>query len=274
MKKLDKECYIVFPHAKTLFLLRTDCDGLIEKLRIYYGDAFCYSVPGIVDYQILIIIYNKGELLVPLTDYKIKSNNLDLILSEILRCIRHNICLEESYNSYHASCVRIGKKSFMFVGGTSSGKTTFSTYLSLAHNSDVISEDITLINHDNCSVVPLRRPLFIRSASYKLLRDDYGVDFQNPEFISYSGGERILVRNTNKCLQCEINLNAILFLKLNPNHLSLDVVNGFDDLLENSYSSGDFYKNVCSALAITGKVPTYKFNYYNLGAAYEMLKKI
>ena len=269
-----KNCYVIFPHAKTLFAITTDSDVLYEKLKTYYGDAFCSDLVNPTNFFILNICYFNSELSMPSSSANTVSHNIDLIVSEILRYIRNNICFEDSYNSYHASCVKIEEKAILLVGGTSSGKTTLTTFLSYCPNATIVAEDITIVNYIDCTVSPLQRPLFLRMNSYKLLSTDYNISFQNPRFTTYSGSERIIVKDVDECLLGEMRLNAILFLKLDKDLQHTKEIDGFENLLENSYSNFDFHKNVCSALSLSCRVPSFSFHYYNLEDAYEVIKKI
>lgn len=273
MKFFDR-CYIVFPHTKTLFEITTDCNELYDKLQIYYGKIFCQELSNRLKYVVQTINYFNGELSTPITIVSKVLNNTDLALSEILRYIRNNLCLEKAFNSYHASCVKIEDKTVMLVGGTSSGKTTLTAFLSHCPNTSVISEDITIVNYNDCTVSPLQRPLFLRMNSYELLTNDYNISFQNPRFTIYSGSERIMVKNVECCLLDEAKFTAILFLNLDKDLQCTKEINGFESLLENSYSNFDFHKNVCSALSLSCRVPSFCFHYYNLEDAYEVIKKI
>lgn len=272
--KLFDHCYIVFPHAKTLFEITTDCNELYDKLQIYYGEIFYKKITNRLNCAVKTINYFNGELSTPTTIVSKVLNNTDLALSEILRYIRNNLCLEKAFNSYHASCVKIEDKTVMLVGGTSSGKTTLTAFLSYCPNATIISEDITIVNYNDCSVSLLHRPLFLRINSYKLLSDDYNIDFKIPRFVTYSGSERVVVKDVERCLLEEAKLTAILFLKLDKDLQQTKEINGFESLLENSYSNFDFHKNVCSALSLTRRVPSFNFNYYNLEDAYEVIKEI
>ena len=271
--KLYDRCYIVFPHTKTLFEITTDCKELYDKLQIYYGEIFYQKLTSRSRYSVQAINYFNGELSTPTIVSK-GLNNTDLALSEILRYIRNNLYLEKAFNSYHASCVKIEDKTVMLVGGTSSGKTTITAFLSHCPNTTVISEDITIVNYNDCTVSPLQRPLFLRMNSYKLLSNDYNIGFQTSRFITYSGSERVLVKDVERCLLDEAELTAILFLKLDKDLQCIKETNGFESLLENSYSNFDFHKNVCSALLLSSRVPSFSFHYYNLEDAYEVIKKI
>ena len=273
MKFFD-HCYIVFPRAKTLFAITTDCNELYDKLQIYYGEIFYRKLTNRLKCAVQTINYFNGELSISTTIISKVLNNTDLALSEILRYIRNNLCLEKAFNSYHASCVKIEDKTVMLVGGTSCGKTTLTAFLSYCPNATIISEDITIVNYNVCTVSPLHRPLFLRMNSYKLLSNDYNIGFQTPRFITYSGSERVMVKDVECCLLDEAKLTAILFLKLDKDLQCIKEINGFESLLENSYSNFDFHKNVCSALSLCCRVPSFSFHYYNLEDAYEVIKKI
>ncbi len=272
--KLYDHCYVVFPHTKTLFEITTDCNELYDKLQIYYGEIFYQKLSNRLKYAVQTINYSNGKLSIPTTTVSKALNNTDLALSEILRYIRNNLYLEKVFNSYHASCVKIEDKTVMLVGGTSSGKTTLTAFLSYCPNATIISEDITIVNYNDCTVSPLHRPLFLRINSYKLLSNDYNIRFHTPRFVTYSGSERVMVKDVECCLLDKAELTAILFLKLDKDLQRTKEINGFESLLENSYSNFDFHKNVCSALSLSCRVPSFSFHYYNLEDAYEVIKKI
>ena len=100
------------------------------------------------------------------------------------------------------------------------------------------------------------------------------MDFRNSEYITYSGSERLVVKNHPKPKEGEHRLSAILFLRLNENKLDITKIQGFNDLLENSYSNSDFFKNVCSSISVSNKIPMFHLEYYDLRDTYEIIKAI
>ena len=203
-----------------------------------------------------------------------KSENIDYIMSIILRYIRDSIILNDDYILYHASCVKVGEEVYMLVGSTSSGKTTLTAYLSMLPNASVLSEDITMVNYTNCKVVPLPRPLLLRMDSYKLLKERYNLNFRTTHSITYSGCERIAVVDTIKEISKPFLVDKILFLNLDKKSTTIEKCKNFENLLINSYSNNDTYKNVCASISLTNKVPMYNVHYFNLGEVYEHIKNI
>lgn len=262
----------------TFFNIKSDNEVLLKKLKDYYGDLITDNIEINIENTVFIEYY-KNDLTITKSNQvsdSISSKNIEIIFSKILREIRNKIELKEGYNLYHASCVKIGEKVFMFVGESTSGKTTLTAYLSALNNTTILSEDITMVNYFTGEVVPLLRPLLIRNDSYQLLVNEYNLSFSETKLIRYNGGERVVVTKPkdNIKLKNSYSLNAILFLHLSPKNITITNNNSFEDLLLHSYSSANIEKNLCSALHLYKRTPLYNLYYYDLRKAYENIKTL
>ena len=272
-----KELYVLFPNTKYIYKISSDNTELLKKIELYYGKMSLNnviikqnSVLHKIDYMKNILTVNNfnGEMVL------MKSQNIDYIMSIILRYIRDSIILDDNYILYHASCVKVGEEVYMLVGSTSSGKTTLTAYLSTLPNASVLSEDITMVNYTNCKVVPLPRPLLLRMDSYELLIKKYNLNFRMTHSITYSGCERIAVVDTTEEASKPFLVDKILFLNLDKNFTVIEKCKNYENLLINSYSNSDTYKNVCASISLTSKVPMYNVHYFDLEEVYENIKNI
>ena len=151
-----------------------------------------YRYPGIVVYtdypklrHELSLFYNCSFLPLPEEDFlsiTVKKNcdiftivvngstfDIDDPLQAISSYIMDNSRIHDKYYSFHAACMAINDKAYLFLAPTTTGKTTLSTYLAingLSYNTD----DCTVIDKTTFQVQPNSNPILLRDGGLHVLK--------------------------------------------------------------------------------------------------------
>lgn len=262
-----KRIVVHFPYAKNSFMICTDNLKLLELLKIYYGTMVSDEYLNVTILRYICGIFSIDN---DKSSEKIIDLDVNHIICNIVMYIRNHIKLDDDWYIYHASCSTIGNKTYMFVGHSSSGKTTLTTFLHYQPNVTTICEDICIINYKTLQVVSINRPFFLRQTSYDLLVAHYNLNIIDEGKFRYNISEKIIAYPNSIVPNVLYKVDEIIFLKLN-NKFEKIRVNGLENLLINSFNELNIYKGVCSSSIISKKIPMYNMNYYDLREVYQNL---
>ncbi len=187
--------------------------------------------------------------------------------------IRWILEIELPWNLFHGAAVCIQRKTIVFLGASGTGKTTLTAYLTKTFKDIIyLSEDMLLINGEQCSICPYPRSLHLRVGGKQIL-EDYQVETSNLEKIVYGNYERYLLKQPT--LSQDI-FSVDCFIKLERKHdrnksFIEKVKEGrFEMLLSNSFLPTNIKNNIISSLRLSNSLPMYIIQYYNI----ESIEKI
>ena len=259
---------VKIPHTTNVYTIYSDNLELVKKLKIYYGsfiDEFDYIGTNTIRYIEGILSIKKQ----PFGNAGVQNENV--ALSNIIMYIRNHIITEPDWFLYHGACSVINGKTYLFIGHSTAGKTTLSTFLHYQPNVISVSEDICIVNYKELTVESIQRPFFLRQKSYDLLTGGYDLDIHRLGIINYNINEKIIA-NMNSIQPGQIyKIDEIIFLHLNDARFKKERTGDISGLLENSYNSLEIYKGICSASIIRKKIPMFQMYYYDLIETYKFL---
>lgn len=271
--------YINIPHATTVYKISTNINKFSEQIKLHYGSMVeCkprFLIDRETDIDIIAIDKNikitKGSEV--LFEAALDNNiNINFCVCMVMSLIREQLHFQSDWNAYHGSAVKIKDKCFLFLASTHSGKTTLTSFLSYQPYSEIISEDLAIINFNNQKIISINAPVFMRKNSYELLKEKYGIYFKDIKNTDYNMEQRFYTSENLIKHGIEYKIDAIFFLNLDCDAtFSLVKTSDFTEMLLNCYCYNDILKNTCSSIKMMKNLPIYKMYYYDLREVYSRL---
>ena len=186
----------------------TESIKVAKWLALYYG---CYFKPNNTINKPVVQIFEAAN-----NKYTIKYNNETIItdsfikeFSDLLRQI--TVCISNVF-VLHGAAIEYRNKAHIFLAPSTGGKTTLTSFL-CEKNFGYITDDVTIIEKESLRLIPLNKPLHLRSKSLFLLNHIYGV---NPKTYKLDDGitKRHIYLPNNMCTE-NIPIHSIYFTKRN-----------------------------------------------------------
>ena len=259
----------MYPKTNEIFRINTTNEALLS----YFSRVYCVVAPEgqqAGEIHTIVLKNNDTELII---DHKlILVKKVDVAILLINRYIRSRITFIDNWNAYHASSVVIGKKTFMLMGASGTGKTTLAAYLNMMFGVPILTEDMTIINCNNCEIVPLNVELALRKDSVKLLSDKYGCDIQ--EICGHQNNRFIYIPSTEGKM-CNYNfVHACFVLHREPGRRRVEKKKIDSSLVfvKNSYCPQNVWSNIQLAQKLYDQIDVFELYYDDLIMAYSFLK--
>ena len=152
---------------QTEFLIYTENDSLINLLKLKYGsyinhfeDKTQNPVPNKITVK-----EASNEFTV---EYNGTISKTKYPLEKIDEIVCDNTPFDSSVLALHGCAVEYNNKAFLFLGATTSGKTTLAAYLS-GKGFGYITDDCILLDKTNLSIYPYTTPIHLREGGLAIL---------------------------------------------------------------------------------------------------------
>lgn len=258
---------VSYPHCTVAFKVVTDSDKLKQYINLFYYKMSIFNFSKIYTIEYYLGLENKS-LFRTLDFFKYDVSEEEAIyLSN--KFIRENLELEDDWNIYHGSTIKIKDKNYLLLGQTGTGKTTLSAYLKLKKHAEIISEDISIINCKTKEVVTNRQPLMLRKHSYDILNSEYSCDISGG-VIKFNG--KYVLEYSYDTFNTEKNyLDVAILLNRNENKCTIDRIYSEKEYILNSFLHVDIVKNIRYSVLLYERLNLFEMTYMDLDEAYKLL---
>ena len=188
------------------FVIETDCDALIEKLFLQYGQYATLEECG-CEHKFKIIKCGEEYTFASPAD----SFSTIAPISELDRYIFENNAYDPSVLALHGAAVEWGGECSLFLAATTSGKTTLCTYLTL-QGFGFLTDDCILLDRKTLCVHPCAAPIQLRDGGVEVLRR-YGVLPDGLTLLEEPPNLRRYVYTPSNAATAPIPLKNIFFIK-------------------------------------------------------------
>lgn len=258
------ECWIILPHVKTYWHIKSDEKEIIEFFKMQYGNCVLQENLDTFQYKDLIVLRESNEF------YRVKKEDGfdELIAAKAFPGFWNGLFLqnvsEEGYCYIHGSAAEINGKVFLFIGKSYSGKSTLIAYL-VAKGAEYISDDRLVLYTSEGKITPLTRGINLREETKELLEYKYNISFQAEEyeFQEYKRWRYMPLKlaTEDKRVSC-----AFLLERKEEGNVLCEECNQIEALniyMENSLSIPDL-KNIVTYAQLAKTVKLYKLQYSSM----------
>lgn len=253
-----------YPHSTVLFELVLTSNVVIEYFSRFYIDN-----PNKTADRVVTIKQNSLEKTVVCGMESVNYDNDTIAIVRICEYIRVNMLFEEGWTALHGSAISILDKNYLFLGHTGAGKTTLSAYLSIQNGVDIISEDIVIINIHTLECIHRKSPMSLRAGGYDILKNEYSCQLHIDGVLP--NGKLIYVPPSYEAKEKYYISSCFLLVRKDNINVSAELIEGELNYILNSFCFNNMKYNIKCAIALSKKLPMYRFNYSNLDQALEFL---
>ncbi|MBQ6687476.1 MAG: hypothetical protein IJN03_03020 [Bacilli bacterium] len=248
--------------------IKTESIKVAKWLALYYGFYFkpynnsdCIMIEITeLDEKIFSIKYGKENFT---TDSLIKD------FSDLLR--RITVC-DPSVFVLHGAAIEYLGKAYIFLAPSTYGKTTLASFL-CEKDFGYITDDFTIISMDSLNIIPLNKPIHLRTKSLFLLNNIYYLDIKT--FYLNDGHTKRHIYQPHKIINKEIPIHGFYFLKRNEKFNKIIKMSDVEKPIA-LLKSLMFYENInkiAGDINILSKFPCHILEYCDLNFIEKIIKK-
>lgn len=172
--------HIARPHQTVFSLLLAD-DSLVSMLSLQYGRYFHPADRKTADF---ITITHTDQTYT--LRYQEKIWHSPHPLEELSEILFYNTVYDDSVFALHGAAVEYHGKAIVFLGATTTGKTTLTAYLT-QNGFGYLTDDCVLIDRSDLTVHPVTTPIHLREGGLRVL-EKLGCAPEQTEYLEPAGG--------------------------------------------------------------------------------------
>lgn len=207
--------FLTTPH-QTPYILRTNCPTLLCSLHQKHGQYL--STTPVTAAHTITAIKSTADSAESTPTYTITHESTDKVTTTLttkypLQEIEDIIYTTRSYApeifALHGGAVAHKGCAYLFLGATTSGKTTLISYL-VNNGFSYITDDCILMNRETFAISPCTTPLHLRSGGLEVLRECHSL----PEALTLLDDETFprYVYTPDNCVTTPLPLGRIFFI--------------------------------------------------------------
>lgn len=257
---------IAFP-KQTVFTVKTDCENLLNLLRLKYGHYV-----SSLDYrdENTIIATKSG------VKYKVLFNDeryyTEYCMKQIDDIMYEYGQYDDSVYAIHGGAVEYNGGAYLIIASTTSGKSTLTSYLT-SSGCGYITDDCILLDRESFMVCPFTTPIHLREGGYNVLKG-IGCAPENIVFLDDIYIKRYVYTPPN-LVNGSVPIKKIFFITRTENEncvLSMNATERMIELLKSPIKEYKLDAGHIGFISELAKTPCERLYYKDMNFVLEVIK--
>lgn len=201
------EAFISLPYRDGFHVV-SDCYDIISEIENMYGmyvrNTDIFNMPS----TLITIAKEKNTYIVSYLGQRIVTNSP---LVNINGLLMHETSYSDAVFALHGAAVEYGKKAYVFLASTTTGKTTLTSYLT-SNGFGYITDDCVLICRETLDILPCQTPIHLRQGGIKVLSEYNSLPKQDCHVIN-SLREKRYTYTPNNCVTSALPIDKVFFIE-------------------------------------------------------------
>jgi len=239
--------YLNRPFQKPDYKIISDCPEFLDLLCLQYGGYICGTASQ-NPYRIIITKEKDSGYIFEYTAGKLVTDKPLLLFDDILF---ETTVYDEKILPLHGAAVEYGRRAYIFLAPTTSGKTTLTAYLTYK-GFGYITEDTALVDKNTFEIYPYSCPIHLRTGGIEVLKK-YGINIQDIKNFKTHAGTRHIYTPKN-CVTTKIPFGRIFFIERSDTENRIIDISVNESVMELMKSGMTVYNPTAGHLKLISKL--------------------